>query len=107
MTDTSLFLNIGYMNVDVQIYVSQFKTFFQDNPQDFLNLVGKADPDKFFEKVGQMAQKNLNEGSDIELTQKQLIEIILELNDMGSEEIKEIELKVPMLTTPFGNFFLN
>ena len=95
------------MNVGVQIYVSKFKTFFQDNPQDFYNLVGKADPDLFFEKVASTAEKNLKEGVDIELTQKQLIEIILELNDMGSEPMHEMEFQVPVMTTKFGKFFLN
>ena len=95
------------MNVDVQIYVSQFKTFFEDNPQDFYNLVGKADPDLFFEKVASVAEKNFKDGSDIELTQKQLIDIILELNGMGSEPITEMEFQVPVMTTKFGKFFLN
>ena len=38
------------MSVDVEIYISQFKTFFQENPDDVANLIGKADPDQFFFK---------------------------------------------------------
>jgi hypothetical protein len=95
------------MSVDVEIYVSQFKTFFKDNPDDFANLIGKADPDQFFLRVYQQAIENLKKGQDIELTQKQLIQIIVELNDKNFEIEKELEFKVPVMRTQFGDFFLN
>jgi hypothetical protein len=95
------------MSVDVEIYVSQFKTFFKENPDDFVNLIGQADPDKFFLRVYQQAMENLKKGEDIELTQKQLIKIIVELNNKNVEIEKELELKVPVMRTQFGDFYLN
>lgn len=95
------------MSVDVEIYVSQFKTFFQENPEDLANLIGKADPDQFFLRVYHQALQNLEEGNDIELTQKQLINIIVELNDKNIKVQDDLEFKVPIMKTQFGDFILN
>ena len=95
------------MSVDVEIYVSQFKTFFQENPDDLANLIGKADPDQFFLRVYHQALQNLEEGNDIELTQKQLINIIVELNDKDVKVQDDLEFKVPIMKTQFGDFILN
>ena len=95
------------MSVDVEIYVSQFKTFFQENPEDLANLIGKADPDQFFLRVYHQALQNLEEGNDIELTQKQLINIIVELNEKEIKIQDDLEVKVPIMKTQFGNFILN
>lgn len=95
------------MSVDVEIYVSQFKTFFQENPEDLTNLIGKADPDQFFLRVYHQALQNLEEGNDIELTQKQLINIIVDLNDKDIKVQDELEFKVPIMKTQFGDFILN
>jgi hypothetical protein len=95
------------MSVDVEIYVSQFKTFFQENPEDLANLIGKADPDQFFLRVYHQALQNLEEGNDIELTQKQLINIIVDLNDKDIKVQDELEFKVPIMKTQFGDFILN
>lgn len=95
------------MSVDVEIYVSQFKTFFQENPEDLANLIGKADPNQFFLRVYHQALQNLEEGNDIELTQKQLINIIVELNDKDIKVQDDLEIKVPIMKTQFGDFILN
>ena len=95
------------MSVDVEIYVSQFKTFFQENPEDLANLIGKADPDQFFLRVYHQALQNLEEGNDIELTQKQLINIIVELNNKDIKVQDDLEFKVPIMKTQFGDFILN
>jgi hypothetical protein len=95
------------MSVDVEIYVSQFKTFFQENPEDLANLIGKADPDQFFLRVYHQALQNLEDGNDIELTQKQLINIIVELNDKDIKIQDDLEFKVPIMKTQFGDFILN
>lgn len=97
------------MNIEVQIYVSNFIKFFKDNPEDLMGLIGDKSSDDFFEKVTERANKNSDEGIDIELTQKQLIDIILELNQMGyieDEKIDEI-INEPFLETKFGKLFLN
>ena len=81
------------MNVDVEIYMSEFVRFFKENPSDLTNLIG----------VRQLAEKNWEEGNDIQLTQKQMIALIVELND----KTEEVIVKVPMMVTKHGNIFLN
>ena len=95
------------MSVDVEIYISQFKTFFQGKPGGVANLIGKADPDQFFLRVYNQALQNFEQGNDIELTQKQLINIIVELNDKDVKVQDNLEIKIPIMKTQFGDFILN
>lgn len=96
------------MNIDVEIYVSQFKTFFKDNPEEFMGLIGKGDPDDFFNELRNTALENVENGEDIELTRKQLISIVLKINQMGPEDEKEIEVQVtPFIEHPMGKIWLN
>ena len=94
------------MNVDVQIYVSNFVKFFTNNPNELKNLFGVAEPESFFTKVEEVANKNFDNGEDVELTQKQMIGVILELNQMQPKE--EVESLVePYFETSYGKIFLN
>ena len=91
------------MNVDVQIYLSNFKSFFNNNPNDLINLIGDGDKDKFFELVQESVIENYEKGEDLELTKKQLIDIMLILTkDNVEEKIENFILK-----GPYGNIFLN
>jgi hypothetical protein len=91
------------MNVDVQIYLSNFKSFFNNNPNDLINLIGDGDKDKFFELVQESVIKNYEKGEDLELTKKQLIDIMLILTkDNVEEKVENFILK-----GPYGNIFLN
>jgi len=91
------------MNVDVEIYMSEFVRFFRENPNDLIDLIGKAKQEDFFDGVRKLAEKNWEGGNDIQLTQKQMIALILELND----KTEEMKVKVPMMVTKYGNIFLN
>jgi len=91
------------MNVDVQIYLSNFKSFFNNNPNDLINLIGDGDKDKFFEMVQESVIKNNEKGEDLELTKKQLIDIMLILTkDRVEEKVENFILK-----GPYGDIFLN
>ena len=91
------------MNVDVQIYLSNFKSFFNNNPNDLINLIGDGDKDKFFEMVQESVIENNKKGEDLELTKKQLIDIMLILTkDRVEEKVENFILK-----GPYGNIFLN
>jgi hypothetical protein len=91
------------MNVDVQIYLSNFKLFFNNNPNDLINLIGDGDKDKFFELVQESVIKNYEKGEDLELTKKQLIDIMLILTkDRVEEKVENFILK-----GPYGDIFLN
>jgi hypothetical protein len=96
------------MNIDVEIYVSQFKTFFKDNPEEFKGLIGKGNPDEFFNELRIVAENNLENGEDIELTRKQLIGVVLKINKMepSDEEVVEEKLKV-FMDHPMGRIWLN
>jgi len=91
------------MNVDVQIYLSNFKLFFNNNPNDLINLIGDGDKDKFFEMVQESVIENNEKGDDLELTKKQLIDIMLILTkDRVEEKVENFILK-----GPYGDIFLN
>jgi hypothetical protein len=91
------------MNVDVQIYLSNFKSFFNNNPNDLINLIGDGDKDKFFELVQESVIENYEKGEDLELTKKQLIDIMLILTkDRVEEKVEKFILK-----GPYGDIILN
>ncbi len=91
------------MNVDVQIYLSNFKSFFNNNPNDLINLIGDGDKDKFFELVQESVIENYEKGKDLELTKKQLIDIMLILTkDRVEEKVENFILK-----GPYGDIILN
>jgi hypothetical protein len=91
------------MNVDVQIYLSNFKSFFNNNPNDLINLIGDGDKDKFFKLVEGAVIENYDKGEDLELTKKQLIDIMLILTkDRVEEKVENFILK-----GPYGDIFLN
>ena len=91
------------MNVDVQIYLSNFKSFFNNNPNDLINLIGDSDKNKFFELVQASVIENHEKGDDLELTKKQLIDIMLILTkDKVEEKVEKFILK-----GPYGDIILN
>ncbi len=92
------------MNVDVQIYISEFKRFFNQNPDDLKNLIPINLKDEFYEVVSNIAELNEKEGREIPLTQKQLIEICVKLNG-GPKKKKMVQSFI--METKFGNIFLN
>jgi hypothetical protein len=96
-------------NIDVEIYISQMITFFENNPSDFMDLVGTAQKDEFFQKMKEKSLENVENGEDFILTKQQILDIVLELKapelveKLGS--IEKIEQHV--MKTKFGDIFLN
>jgi len=74
------------------------------NPDDLANLIPLNLKDDFYEKVREVADFNAEEGKEISLTQKQLIDICVMING-GSKKKSKIESFI--LETKFGNIFLN
>jgi hypothetical protein len=66
-------------NIDVEIYVSQLISFFETNPNDLITLIGESVKEKFFHKIRKQCYKNAEDGDEISLTQKQIIDIVVEL----------------------------
>ena len=52
-------------NVDVEIYINQFINFFNNNPNDLIELIGDVLKEDFYEKVKQKSYENLKNGVDI------------------------------------------
>jgi hypothetical protein len=88
------------MDVDVKIYISNFKKFFNENPNELSNLIGKADPDEFFDEI--------ENGEEIELTKKQIISVVINLNNITPKPKEEIKSIIePYFETSYGKIFLN
>lgn len=93
------------MSVDIEIYMSNIVKFFRENPKDLLNLVPKNMEEKFYVKIKEVASSNYDDGKEIPLTQKQMIDICRELNGQVVEEkVKESKI---FQTTKFGTICLN
>ena len=93
--------------VEVEIWVNQFIGFFDKNPEQLIQLIGGADKDIFFEKVRQRCTKNLEEGDEVSLTQKQLIEIIVSLTKESKININITDIDKFFQKTSLGKICLN
>ena len=45
-------------NIDVEVYIRQMITFFENNPGDFMDLVGTAQKDLFYQKMKEKSIEN-------------------------------------------------
>ena len=109
------------MSVDVEIYMNNIIKFFRENPNDLLNLVPKNKEEVFYRMLREEAIKNYEKGEEINLTQKQIIEICAEIHGKlkkNSEPrkigdiLKDMDLQNQtidkiIVNTPFGNYSLN
>ena len=75
-------------NIDVELYMNQFVNFFDNNPNDLMVLIGNLKKDMFYDLVRDQCEKNLYSGTEVSLTQHQIIEIVVKL--------KNIDLKNPL-----------
>ena len=92
-------------NVDVEIYLNQIIAFFDKNPNDLMDLIGDIQKDEFFEKVKEQCYKNVENGDEISLTQKQIIDIVISLKK--DEVIDEELIYGAFQKTKFGLIGLN
>lgn len=104
-------------SIEIDIYMKQFITFFDKNPDDLVKLIGNLDKEDFYSKVRERCEKNLKKDQEISLTQKQLIDIVVEMRKKEippqewakvfdtSKEIKKIQSIFQK--TKFGEICLN
>jgi hypothetical protein len=100
-------LNIDKMNIEVDIYLSNFIKFFKSNPEDLLSLVPKEMEEEFYQKVREVSTENVNKGSDAQLTQRQIIDICVGINRKLSNPMQMMD-KEPesyIIGTKFGSIF--
>jgi hypothetical protein len=93
------------MSVDVEIYMNNIIKFFRENEKDLLNLVPKDKEEEFYVKIRETAFKNYDKGNEVGLTQKQLIEICVELNTKKDLPVEKIDKTI--VKTKFGYYSLN
>ena len=96
-------------NIDCEIYISQVISFFENNPNDLMDLIGELQRNDFYEKLRERCEKNVDEGEDYVLTRTQMINIVLELK--APELIKnpnpESVVEGHIQKTKWGEIILN
>ena len=92
------------MNVDIEIYMKNFISFFDNNPNDLLDLIGDELKNDFFDEVKKQCYLNLEKGEDIVLTQQQLIDIVVKLK---RTKPKDVLVNGVFEKTNFGLISLN
>jgi hypothetical protein len=95
-------------NLDVEIYMNQFVTFFENNPNDLLELIGDSNRDSFYDLVKEQCEKNLGSGDEVSLTQHQIIEIVVKLKKVNLETHQMVVIVDKVFqSTSFGIIGLN
>jgi len=94
-------------NFEINKYINQLKKFFDENPNDLYDLIGKMDSDKFYKKVGEIAQKNYQETGLVEIKQNQLIDIVIDLYEEMGHTPTKIEIDGIFQKTSAGFICLN
>jgi hypothetical protein len=94
-------------NVEVELYLNQFIKFFDNNPNDLMNLIGDLGKEEFYLKVKEQSYLNVENGEEPSLTQKQLIAIVVKMKkrDINDDEVRLFE-KI-FKDTKFGPLCLN
>lgn len=93
-------------SIDIEIYLSQIKTFFNENPEQLLKLLGQANAEDFFKGVKKIAMQNMEKGEDIQLTNNQIIQLVVDLNK-PEQKVQTTEVLVPYINHRFGTIYLN
>jgi len=94
-------------NVDLEIYITQLINFFENNPNDLLDLIGSLQKDEFYKKLRERCEKNIEEGIDLILTREQIVNIVVELKIPDIKEKKYQNLNKIIQKTKFGDIILN
>ena len=96
-------------NIDVELYISQLVSFFENNPNDLMELIGNLQKDEFYKKLKEQSLKNLNEGEDHVLTRNQIINIVVELKipELFSKDNPKQVVEGFIEKTKWGDIILN
>jgi len=94
-------------NIDAEIYLNNLIGFFEKNPNDLIDLIGELKKNTFYEKIREKVYENAKKGDEITLTQQQLIDIVVGMNDEATQKGHVIEVKVPVIQTSYGTIWLN
>ena len=59
------------VTTEVLMYVQSVRIYFDNNPEVKKYFIGTSDEEVFFEKLGELSQKNTDNEEDVMLTQEQ------------------------------------
>jgi hypothetical protein len=94
-------------NLDVDLYITQFRGFFDKNPNDLLSLIGDVLVEDFFKRVEEQCYKNLEKGDEVSVTRQQLIDIVVDLKSEETEKDIQTSITKVFEHTKFGDICLN
>jgi len=94
-------------NLDVDLYITQFRGFFDKNPNDLLLLIGDVLVDDFFKRVEEQCYKNFKKGDEVSVTRQQLIDIVVDLKSEETEKDIQSSITKVFEHTKFGDICLN
>ena len=49
-------------NIDVEVYISQMITFFENNPNDLMSLIGEVQKEEFYNALREQCETNSKKG---------------------------------------------
>jgi hypothetical protein len=92
-------------NVDVEIYLNQFITFFKKNPEELLLLIGNVSEDLFYARIEEQCYLNAEKGDGIEITRNQILDILVDLRK--DEVVPKKTIQEVFMKTKFGEICMN
>ena len=91
-------------NLDIEIYMTNFKGFFDKNPEQLKQLIGNIDPEKFYNGIREIVEENSKEDEKpLEPTRKQIIGLLVDLN-INTKNVKKV---LPYMEHHMGLICLN
>jgi hypothetical protein len=91
-------------NLDIEIYMTNFKGFFDKNPDQLNKLIGNIDPEKFYSGIREIVEENSKDDEKpLEPTRKQIIGLLVDLNI----NIKNVKKVLPYMEHHMGLICLN
>lgn len=96
-------------NIDCEIYIKNLISFFENNPNDLIDLIGSLQKKDFFDKLRDQCLKNYKEGEDIVITKQQIINIVIDLKIPELKDTKDLKEVVNgyVQKTRWGKIILN
>jgi hypothetical protein len=96
-------------NVDCEVYLRQLITFFENNPNDLMGLIGSVQKQEFFDKLREQCEKNSQESDDHIITRQQMVDIVIRLKmpEMVDSEKSIEKIQGFIQKTKWGNMILN
>jgi hypothetical protein len=96
-------------NVDCEIYMRQLITFFENNPNDLMELIGQVQKQEFFDKLREQCEKNSKESDDHIITRQQMVDIVIQLKmpEMVNTEESIEKIQGFVQKTKWGDIILN